>query len=58
MTNSQTPNSDGKRLSGEMEKYGIKCVHVPTYLYRSFRYTNLDDAIAQAKRDKKSNAPV
>ncbi len=37
-----------------MDKYGIKCIAVPLYLYKGFRYSNLDDAISQAKRDKEN----
>ena len=34
-----------------MAKYGIALVPVDYFLYRQFRYTNLEDALAQAKRD-------
>ncbi len=37
----------------EMKEYNINCVNIPYYYYKSFRYTNLRDAIAQAKRDIK-----
>ena len=36
----------------EMAKYGITRVPVGYFHYRQFRYTNLEDAIAQAKRDQ------
>jgi hypothetical protein len=35
----------------EMAKYGIKRVPLDYFHYRQFRYTNLEDAVAQAKRD-------
>jgi len=34
-----------------MATYGITRVPVDYFHYREFRYTNLKDAIAQAKRD-------
>lgn len=36
----------------EMDEYGIKRVPVDYFYYREFRYTNVKDAIAMAKRDK------
>jgi hypothetical protein len=35
-----------------MAKYGITRVPVDYFDYRQFRYTNSEDAIAQAKRDQ------
>jgi len=35
----------------ELEKYGIRHFAVDCFHYRQYRYTNLADAIAQAKRD-------
>jgi len=35
----------------EMAKYGITRVPVDYFHYKGYRYTNLDDAIAQAKRE-------
>lgn len=35
----------------EMAKYDIIRVPVDYFHYRQFRYTNLEDALAQAKRD-------
>jgi len=35
----------------EMTKYGITRVPIDYYYYRTFRYTNLGDAIAQAERE-------
>jgi hypothetical protein len=34
----------------QMAKYGITRVPKDYFLYKEYRYTNLDDAIAQAKR--------
>ena len=38
----------------EMLKYKIERVPVDYFCYQKFRYTNLEDAIAQAKRDEAS----
>ncbi|MGC8534920.1 MAG: hypothetical protein ACP5QR_05230 [Rhizomicrobium sp.] len=35
----------------EMAKYSITRVPVDYFHYRQYRYTNLEDALAQAKRD-------
>jgi flagellar biosynthesis chaperone FliJ len=42
-------------IESEMQKYNISCVSVQSYHYKNFRYSNLDDAISQAKRDEKIN---
>ncbi len=42
----------------DMVKYGIKCVPVDYYHFGDFRYTNLADAIAQAKRGCSTLAAV
>ena len=39
----------------EMAKYGITRVPVDYFFYGDFRYTNLKDAIAQAKRQQRPN---
>jgi hypothetical protein len=36
----------------DMQNYGITRVPIDYFHYREFRYTNLKDAIAQAKRDR------
>jgi hypothetical protein len=36
----------------KMALHGITCVAVDNFFYREFHYTNLNDAIAQALRDK------
>jgi hypothetical protein len=35
----------------EMNRYGIVRVPADSFHYREFRYTNLNDALAQARRD-------
>ena len=42
----------GPESSEEMLKFGITCVPVDYFYYKSFRYTNLKDAIAGAKRNQ------
>ena len=39
----------------EMSKYGITRVPVDYFCYGEFRYTNLNDAIAQAKRQQRAS---
>jgi hypothetical protein len=34
----------------EMAKYGITCSQISQFSYGGYRYTNLADAIAEAKR--------
>ena len=38
----------------EMEMLGVKPVRAYHFLVGNYRYTNLEDAIAQAKRQKQS----
>jgi len=38
------------RLSEEAARYGMICVPVDLFEYGGYRYTNLEDAIAEAKR--------
>jgi hypothetical protein len=40
----------GDDAAEEMAKYGITRVSIDYYHYKEYRYTSLDDAIAQAKR--------
>lgn len=51
--------SDAEDLGGEageaMAKYGIIRVRVDNFYYGAFRYTNLDDAIAEAKRHPRAS---
>ncbi len=39
----------------DMTKFGVTRVPVDYFHYKEFRYTNLDDAIAQAKRERQSD---
>ena len=41
----------------EMAKYGITRVPVDCFHYGDFRYTNLEDAVAQAKRQQPPDEP-
>jgi hypothetical protein len=41
--------------SEDMEKYGITRVPVDFFHYGGFRYTNLEDAVAEAIRDQRSS---
>ena len=38
----------------KMDRYGIVRVPADIFCYREFRYTNVQDALAQAKRDADS----
>ena len=51
-----SPASSKERISStgvveEMASYGITCVPVDYFHYGQYRYTNLKDAVTQAKRD-------
>ncbi len=52
MTDDMAKKDDGKSLEAEMRKYGIKRVPVDYFHINGFRYTDLKDAVAQAKRIK------
>jgi hypothetical protein len=41
-------------ITEEMAKYGITRVPVDYFFYGKYRYTNLEDAVAEAKRDQRS----
>jgi hypothetical protein len=43
----------GQEAAGEMLKFGITRISVDHFHYKDFRYTNVKDAIAQAKREEK-----
>lgn len=47
---SEKRSSVEQNTTDEMAKYGITRVSVDYFHYKDFRYTNLADAIAQAKR--------
>lgn len=59
MENSQMPAKTTKEkakprstsASKELSKYGIKRVSTDHFYYGDYKYTDLKDAIAQAKRD-------
>lgn len=51
-TEQAQPETGVPAMEAEMVKYGITRVPVDYFHYRGFRYTNLSDAIAQAKRDQ------
>jgi hypothetical protein len=40
----------GSEAAEEMASYGITCVQTSQFIYGEYRYTNLTDAIAEAKR--------
>ena len=40
----------GSEAVKEMDEYGITCVPVYYFHYGKYRYTNLADAVAEAKR--------
>ena len=44
------PGSIRQTIAEDMAKYGITRVPIDYYYYKEYRYTNLEDAIAQAKR--------
>ena len=53
MTTQRTDEAHQAKASDteqEMAKYGITCVPVDYFHLGDFRYTNLKDAVAQAKR--------
>lgn len=43
-------------VAEEMAKYGITHVPVDYYYYGGFRYTNLEDAVAEAKRHPRAGS--
>ena len=49
-TKAQRPALSPEALQ-EMNRYGIVRVPADSFHYGEFRYTNLDDALAQARRD-------
>jgi len=48
-TSSSDADLGGEALA-EMAKYAIKCAQISQFFYGGYRYTNLADAIAEAKR--------
>jgi len=49
--NPKNISRDAQNAENVMTAYGIVCVPVDYFHYQTFRYTNLEDAIAQANRD-------
>ncbi len=52
MASSMAKRDDEKSLEDEMRKYGIQRIPVDYFHINGFRYTELKDAVAQAKRAK------
>jgi hypothetical protein len=50
-----TTSADRLSDEHEMARYGIERVPFDHFHYRQFRYINLRDAIAQARRDEKTH---
>jgi hypothetical protein len=44
--------ADKEEVYRELAQLGIRCVPVDNFYYREFHYTNLEDAVAAATRDK------
>jgi hypothetical protein len=51
VTESAPQEANVPGAEAEMDRYGITRVPVDYFHYRQFRYTSLEDAVAQAKRD-------
>jgi uroporphyrinogen-III synthase len=47
--------SPSPETTEELAKYGITRVPVDYFYYGRYRYTNLEDAVAEAKRDQRSS---
>lgn len=52
MTPERTTEEDVLSADETMAAFGIRRVPVDYFHYRQYRYTNLKDAVAQARRDK------
>ena len=50
----ETSPAFSPKAAEEMAKYGITRVPVDYFHYGKYRYTNLEDAIAEAKREQRS----
>ena len=48
----ELPSAFGPDVAEEMLKFGITRVSIDHFHYKDFRYTNVKDAIAQAKRQQ------
>jgi hypothetical protein len=49
-THEEASPTFGRYAAEEMAKYGITRVPTDYFHYKEYRYTDLDDAVAQAKR--------
>lgn len=58
MTEVSLENKKEKELERQMHEFGIKRVPVDYFHINGFRYTDLKDAIAQAKRMRASKKSV
>jgi hypothetical protein len=47
-----TPAARNSGIDDELARYGIRRVPADYFVYRSYRYTNLADALAQAKLEQ------
>lgn len=55
----ETPKGDNEKLlDREMREYGVRRVPVDYFHIGGFRYTDLKDAVAQAKRMKAAKAAI
>lgn len=55
----ETPKGDDEKLlEREMQEYGVRRIPVDYFHIDGFRYTDLKDAIAQAKRMKAAKAAI
>ena len=59
MTHESSKQADATQesQSEEMARYGITCIPADNFYYREHHYTNLKDAVAQARRDKVRPGP-
>ena len=57
MSSPERPGNTGADQD-TMDRYGIIRVPADYFLYGQYRYTNLKDALAQAKRDEESVLPT
>lgn len=53
MTDTPSKEEAERALAGEIQKYGIKRVSVDYFHINGFKYTDVKDAVAQARRSQK-----
>lgn len=51
---SDDSTDEAREHANLMAKFGISRAQVEVYRYREFRYGNLKDAVAQARRDQET----